>query len=213
MTAFGGGDVSNRIKGLLMRYLNTVSFVMLAIMAGTTVASAQNLYAGGNLGVNITHDGEFEGLGVDTSFDTGYALFAYVGKDFGTYRVEGELSYRSNDVDNIGGVVFAPSSLTTTALMANFLYDFNSSSSFVPYIGGGIGIGFSTFELLGVDGDATDFAAQLILGGAYAISDTLELMVDYRLFTMFTPDYDFPGGNLSQEYTNSTISVGLRTKF
>jgi len=203
----------NRTEGLQMRHLLTMCLAMLAVMAGTAAASAQGWYGGAFLGVNFTHDGEFEGLGVDTSFDTGYAVGAYIGRDMGSYRLEGELSYRENDVDNIGGVSFQPSSLSTTALMANILYDFSTTSAIVPYIGGGIGVGFSTFELLGVDGDATDFAAQLIVGGAYRLSGTLDLTVDYRLFTMFSPDYDFPGGSLSQDYTNSTISLGLRSTF
>lgn len=196
-----------------MRHFKLVLFVALAMGAGVATASAQGMYAGGNLGVNYTHDGEFAGLGVETSFDVGYAVGGYIGIDMGSYRLEVELSYRANDIDTIGGIAFPPSSITTTALMANAFYDFDSGSAFVPYVGAGAGVGFSTMELLGIEGDATAFAAQFIVGGAYAMSDTLELTVDYRLFIMGSPDYEFVGGDLSQEYTNSTVMLGLRTRF
>jgi opacity protein-like surface antigen len=196
-----------------MRYLGLVLTIAFAMVAGTAAASAQGMYAGGNLGVNLTHDGEFAGTGVDTESDIGYAILGYVGVDMGSYRLEGELSYRSNDIDNIGGLDFSPSSFTTTAIMGNALYDFDSGSAFVPYIGAGIGIGFSTMEILGIDGDVTGFAGQLIAGGAYRMSETLELTVDYRLFTMLSPDYEFAGGDIEQDYYNSTFMLGLRTRF
>jgi opacity protein-like surface antigen len=196
-----------------MRYLGLVLTIAFAMVAGTAAASAQGMYAGGNLGVNLTHDGEFAGTGIDTESDIGYAILGYVGVDMGSYRLEGELSYRSNDIDNIGGLDFSPSSFTTTAIMGNALYDFDSWSAFVPYIGAGIGIGFSTMEILGIDGDVTGFAGQLIAGGAYRMSETLELTVDYRLFTMLSPDYEFAGGDIEQDYYNSTFMLGLRTRF
>jgi opacity protein-like surface antigen len=196
-----------------MRYLGLVFTIAFAMVAGTAAASAQGMYAGGNLGVNLTHDGEFAGTGIDTESDIGYAILGYVGVDMGSYRLEGELSYRSNDIDNIGGLDFSPSSFTTTAIMGNALYDFDSWSAFVPYIGAGIGIGFSTMEILGIDGDVTGFAGQLIAGGAYRMSETLELTVDYRLFTMLSPDYEFAGGDIEQDYYNSTFMLGLRTRF
>jgi opacity protein-like surface antigen len=196
-----------------MRYLGLVFTIAFAMVAGTAAASAQGMYAGGNLGVNLAHDGEFAGTGVDTESDIGYAILGYVGVDMGSYRLEGELSYRSNDIDNIGGLDFSPSSFTTTAIMGNALYDFDSWSAFVPYIGAGIGIGFSTMEILGIDGDVTGFAGQLIAGGAYRMSETLELTVDYRLFTMLSPDYEFAGGDIEQDYYNSTFMLGLRTRF
>ncbi len=196
-----------------MRILKLTVFVFLAAMAATTTASAQGMYASVFGGVNFTHDGEFAGVGVDTAFATGYAVGGSIGYDFGDYRLEGELSYRANDIDDIGGLDFSPSSITTTALMANAFYDFDTGSPFVPYVGGGLGVGFSTMELLGIDGDVTGLAYQFIIGGGYEMSDTFELTLDYRLFSMGTPKYGFSGGDLKQEYTNSAILLGVRTRF
>ena len=186
--------------------------VSFAAIAGASVASAQGMYAAINGGVNFTHDGEIASSGVDTAFAFGYAVGGSIGYDFGDYRLEGEISYRANDVDDISGVPFT-GDITTTALMANAFYDFDSGSPFVPYVGAGLGVGFSTFELVGISGDVTALAYQFILGGAYEMSDTLDLTLDYRLFTMGTPDYEFSGGDVSQGYWNSAIMLGVRTRF
>jgi opacity protein-like surface antigen len=196
-----------------MRTLRLTILITFAAIAGASVASAQGMYASVIGGVNFTHDGEFAGVGVDSEFDTGYVVGGNVGYDFGDYRLEGEISYRANDLDNIGGFDFSPSSITTTALMANAFYDFDTGSPFVPYAGVGLGVGFSTLELLGIEGDVTAFAYQFILGGAYGMTDALELTLDYRYFSMGSPDYEFAGGDLSQEYINSSIVFGVRTRF
>ncbi len=195
-----------------MRSLKLTILVTVAVMAGATAASAQGMYAGGNLGPNFTHSGEIDNEGVDTSFKVGYAVAGFIGFYLGDFRLEGEISYRANDIDDIGGLPFT-GSITTTALMANAFYDFDSGSSFVPYVGGGLGVGFSELEILGLTGEATDLAYQFIVGGAFGMSDTLELTVDYRYFSMGTPDYELFGEEVSQEYANSTVMVGLRTRF
>lgn len=196
-----------------MRVLILTVLFSFAAMAGSTAATAQDMYAGGNLGINYTHDGEIAGSGFDTAFAVGYAIGGYVGFDMGDYRLEGEVSYRANDIDDIGGVSISSSSVTTMALMANAFYDFDSGSPIVPYVGGGLGVGFSTLELGGAEGDATALAFQLIAGGAYKMSDTLELTLDYRLFSMGTPKYVNSGVGIKQEYTNSALMFGVRTRF
>jgi opacity protein-like surface antigen len=190
--------------------------VSVAAMVGATSVSAQGMYAAVNGGVNITHDGEIDSSGVDTAFETGYAISGAIGYDFGDYRLEGEISYRANDVDAIGGAPIS-ANIATTALMANAFYDFDSGSPFVPYAGVGLGVGFSTFERSGADGDATELAYQFILGGAYEVSDSVEVTLDWRLFSMGTPigtpKYDFSGFDVSQAYWNSAIMLGVRTRF
>ena len=205
-----------------MRTLSLTILITFAVIAGASVASAQSTYVSVIGGANFTHEGEFGGFGVDSEFETGYAVGGAIGFDFGDYRLEGEVSYRTNDIDNIGGRkrMFGRAfdgNITTTAVMANALYDFDSGSSFVPYVGAGVGVGFSTLELLGGDGDVTEFAYQLILGGAYEMSSSLDLTLDYRLFSigfpLGVPKYDFFGSDMSQVYWNSAIMLGVRAKF
>lgn len=196
-----------------MRILKFTILVTVAAMAGAGAASAQGMYAGGNLGINYTHDGEIASSGFDTAFAVGYAIGGYVGFDMGDYRLEGEVSYRANDIDDIAGVPW-PGDVKTTALMANAFYDFDSGLPFVPYVGVGLGVGFSTINYGGsLDGDATAIAYQIILGGSYGMTDTLDLTLDYRFFSMGTPKYDFSGIEISQAYSNSAFMFGVRTSF
>jgi len=102
---------------------------------------------------------------VDTSFKTGFVVGGNWGVDWGTFRTELELAYRTNksssrahlrqhyEVDlysfgylyystNVDAIV--PSSLTLSAfsLMANVWYDFHDlglPGDITPYVGGGIG--------------------------------------------------------------------------
>lgn len=199
-----------------MKYLKTLLFAGLAMATGVGAVSAQDMYAGVNLGVNFTHDGDLADDGVPigtTKFDAAAAAGGYVGVDLGDFRVEGELSYRSNDVDTVDGEPEPGSSISTIALMVNALYDFDTGSVFTPYIGGGLGVGFSEFDATIVTGDTTGLAGQFIVGGSYAISGTLDLTVDYRLFTMGEPEYELGVDTVTVEYWNSTISLGLRTRF
>ncbi len=200
-----------------MRTLSLTILITFAVIAGASVASAQSTYVSVMGGANIAHDGEIDDTTVDTSFDTGYAFAGAIGFNFGDYRLEGEVSYRANDIDNIGGFDFSPSSIVTTAVMANAYYDFDSGSPLVPYAGVGLGVGFSTLELLGFEGDTTDFAYQVIFGGAYEMTDTLDLTLDYRLFSMGMPfglpKYDFSGSDIKQAYWNSVVLLGLRVGF
>ncbi len=195
-----------------MRILKLTILVTVAVMAGATSAAAQGMYAAVNGGVNFTHDGKFMSSGVDSAFEAGYAAGVSIGFDFGDYRVEGEVSYRSNDAEKVGGTSVS-ANISTTALMVNAFYDFDAGSPFVPYAGAGLGAGFSTFEMPGTDGDTTSFAYQFIFGAAYEMSDAVELTLDYRLFSMGTPNYEFSGIEQSQAYWNSAIMLGVRTGF
>jgi opacity protein-like surface antigen len=71
----------------------------------------------------------------------------------------------------------------TWALMANAWFDLGNSSTFTPYIGGGIGYAISKFDggavYSGVDGN---FAWQLGAGVNLAVSDSTALGLGYRYF-------------------------------
>jgi len=62
------------------------------------------------------------------SFDTGWAVLATVGYGFWSHwRVEAEVGYRANNVDNVatpfGSIVGTDGDLNELTLMANILYD------------------------------------------------------------------------------------------
>ena len=187
-----------------------IGAVALSGLAGA--AQAQGWYAGGYGAMSYTHDGYANGTDLMT-YDIGYGLGGFVGYAMANgFRVEGELAYRSNDIESIAGTAVGMN-MSNVALMANVLYDFNMQSSVKPHVGGGLGIATGTVDDAGVEYDSTVVAGQFILGVDYAMAPDLALVADYRLF--FTEDMGFGAGvGLGGvEYTNSAVSVGLRKKF
>ena len=195
-----------------MRKCLTLSLVAItAIFAATSGASAQSFYFGVQGGLNFTHDGEFDNSGFDIGFDTGYAIGAFFGYDMGNqFRLEGELTYRANDMDNLAGVPIV-GEMKSTAFMANAYYDFATGGSWTPYVGGGLGAASVNF-VSAVDVSETVLAYQFIGGVGYNITPSIVLAFDYRYFGVDTPSF---GGAVpfEQEYSNSTLMFGVRSSF
>lgn len=184
--------------------------ITLSCLAGTV--QAQNWYAGGYGAMNYTHDGTANGTD-RMNYDLGFGFGGMVGYAMPNgLRFEGELAYRSNDIDSIGGVAVG-ADITSWALMGNVLYDFNISSSVKPHVGAGLGFAPTEIEFGGVGYSDTAVAGQLIAGIDYNMAPGMALVLDYRLF--FTEDLGLGAGiGLGGvEYTNSTFSAGLRKSF
>lgn len=212
-----------------MRVSNLLPAAAAALIASSTAASAQataTTYFGGHAGLNLTVDSDITEpvvfYGDTASFDTGFALGGFVGYDTGTgVRVEGELTYRSNDLDGFSllpGVPF-DGGIDSLSLMGNVFYDFNTGSAWSPYVGGGLGVALMTADITSVgidviDDDDTVFAYQLGAGVGYALSPTVSITADYRFFATGNPEFaDFAADNIEFEYMNHSILVGARTTF
>jgi len=111
-------------------------------------------------------------VGWTTEFDPGFFISGAAGADMGAFRLEGELSWRRNDVDTHAGVTAAgidlsgedagvliagsgnigatvadvvaagEGSVSELGLFANGYYDFKNSSLLTPYVGVGVGVAF-----------------------------------------------------------------------
>src|SRR4029077_456713 len=74
--------------------------------------------------------------------------------------------------------------ISQVSAMANFLYDFNATGTFVPYIGAGAGVGFVDSDMnLG----STVFAFQGILGAGYNFSPNLRFNLEGRYYGTTNP--------------------------
>ncbi|MGZ3298105.1 MAG: OmpA family protein, partial [Asticcacaulis sp.] len=118
--------------------------------------------------------------------------------------------------------------INQTSLMFNLIRDFASDYRFHPYVGIGAGmdsISGSVNGALSRSGQAISLktskvvpAVQGMFGFAYALSPKLSLDVGYRLMAVSKSSYNstlaagaFPApGNFKGDFTNQTISVGLR---
>lgn len=193
------------------------------LFAGNSVASAQSIYYGAHGGLNINHSADLElsGTTFDIDLDPGFAIGGFVGYEFGSgLRAEGELAYRLNDVETFTGIS-GSGDVSSFAFMANAFYDFDFGSSFVPYVGGGIGaarLSFSDAGVVGiplVDGDDVVFAYQLGAGIGFQVSPRLTVTADYRYFATADGEFSATAGGtvFDGEYSNSTILIGVRTTF
>jgi outer membrane protein OmpA-like peptidoglycan-associated protein len=123
-------------------------------------------------------------LGQGVSPVTGWAAGGKIGYDFIGPRIEVEALYRENLNNNFFGSRAITGRIAQTSFMANFLYDFNATGSFVPYIGAGAGVGLVDSDL---QMNSVTFAYQGILGVGYNATPNLRFNLDGRYFGTTNP--------------------------
>ena len=155
-------------------------------------------------------------------FENGYNVGGFVGWDLGMFRLEGEVSYRQNDLDSIrsGGVnaTGVGGDASTLAFMMNAYYDINLGGPLTPYIGAGIGIArySADFRATGIriDDEDTKLAYQGIVGLSYQLTDSLALSADYRYFATQEPHLrTATGAAFETENVTHNVTVGLTLRF
>jgi opacity protein-like surface antigen len=204
-----------------------------------TPVAASGWYFSGFGGANWMENTSFDvdlGAGVaaiTNKYDTGFVVGGAFGYDFGQamgplgMRLEGELSYRDNDVDThvLGGVDLAGSAGSTSALagMANVLFDFNTGGPFSFYGGGGVGVANVEFDSHSAGGttvlndDDTVFAWQAIAGVGFEVSPGWVLDVQYRYFNAsdvsLTSTPVAGSVSSSTDYESHAVVAGIRWSF
>lgn len=190
----------------------------LAALAVATPAAFATEGAYGRVDLGYTFEGELESDAVtaigDQDLDEDVIGAAGLGYAFGNgFRLEGELSFRDNDIDVVGFPGYE-GDISATSLMANLYYDFNKGGSIQPYLG--IGAGVSDIEGGITDGvtpyDIKDEVAayQGLAGVAFGLSEQLTLDIGYRYFT--APDVG-ASADTEVDYTTQSATVGLRWQF
>ena len=79
-----------------------VAIIAFGFCFATAKADAQ-YYLEGNIGVSILMDSDIDSDGIpfEGRFDEGYVVKGALGYSFGKYRLEGEISYRDNEFDDL----------------------------------------------------------------------------------------------------------------
>lgn len=198
-------------------------------------------YFSGFGGANWVNSTDFDitapvAANVVNSYDTGFLAGGAIGYDLGSVsgpfgiRLEGEFSYRSNDVDshNVGGgggnaLGAALGETNVIAGMANVLFDLDTGSPFEFYGGGGIGVANVDFDGHGVDAvgvgvvmndDDTVFAWQLIAGVGFEIMPNMIFDVQYRYFRADDVSLTaVSGASSSTDYESNAVVAGIRWSF
>ncbi|WDI32422.1 OmpA family protein [Hyphococcus flavus] len=234
-----------------------IKTTLLAAAAMTAIAPAANAYEGlyGAIGAGLNymgHENDVSNDGVSTTpgpfvfdssaeHDNGIGVYTALGYDWGNnFRTELEYSYRSNDIDHINsdGAGFSgwpngsiTGDLSTHAILANLIYDFSNSSSFTPYIGAGIGVGFVDPDITGTvnpgaptsplsiayGGSEASLAYQGIAGVAIGLAEGLMLDLSYRYFDTLKSEHagTLNGAPANFDVANQSHSAfaGLRWNF
>ena len=147
--------------------------------------------AGGGLHLQNDVDGStVSNASYSIEFDPGFVGQAALGTNLGQdFRVEAEAAYRTADYDQAtaGGTTVTPTNdLKMATGMVNLLYDVQLGSSFVPYVGAGLGLAqLSSSDttiggLLAKGKDSTEAAYQAMVGVTYQYDQSWNLGLDAR---------------------------------
>ncbi|OQX17098.1 MAG: hypothetical protein BWK76_10630 [Desulfobulbaceae bacterium A2] len=189
--------------------------------SGTCVAQ---VYLSGNMGMVAGSDSEINDpnlapMGLthaEVSSENGYGVSLAFGSDFAPVRIEGEISYRKNDLDTFSGrtsntsVTFpVDGHIEALSLLGNCILDIHASRAFVPFLGFGLGAARLDVQRGDVSADDIVPAYQMMLGAALKISESTSLELSYRYFATADPDFN----NSEMEYASHNIMAGVRTHF
>jgi outer membrane protein OmpA-like peptidoglycan-associated protein len=217
------------------------SALAVSMAAGSAQAST-GWYVGLSGGANWVEDVEINGVpgtaypyagAIDErfEFDTGWIVTGQVGYKWASnWRMEFELGYRSNDGD-----IFqltpptgdqGDNEITQFTQMLNVLYDFPLTEKITLSVGAGIGgnlvsyedgnLGLGSFYTNPPNGLSYDddyvLAGQLIAQLGYAVTNRLDLYVDYRYLVADEPEFvsSAPVNGFSMEDDKHAVMIGLR---
>ena len=219
--------------------MRSLIIAALCFLVFSTSADAQ-WYVSGNIGTSILQDsdvsaadstGSFSG---DFSTDVGVAVMGAVGYALNNLRIEGEISYRHNGLDELtintavgGGLVFVgvatgpiEGDMTALGFMANAFYDFDTGTNWVPHLGGGIGLAQLGLDVESIGGvstsfDDTDtvFAYQLGAGIGYRLGNGARVDLSYRFMGTSDAEFSDSGATVDAEYQSHSIMAGMLYKF
>ena len=166
-------------------------------------------------GVALGKRSGLTGADAEISHKRGWAAGGLAGYDFGTFRLQADVIFRRNvfDKTTVSGVEGdASGRVSSLAPMVSALYDIPTGTSFVPYIGAGVGASRTTVRSDGAKEGKWGVAYQGIAGLRYDMSRNLALGVEYRYFA--TPERDFNENNIKNYgYHNHSAFIALTYKF
>lgn len=203
-------DSASALRRSAVLAVAAVGFLELPAQAQTTPGS----YVLGGAGLSLLEDARDRGAANTThEFDPGWTGLGAVGYAFANgLRLEGELGYRRNGVDN------GPGNASAWSLMGNALYDFNTGTRFTPYVGVGVGGARLNFNNVATGGTTVDdgdtvVAYQGLAGVGYQVTTNLSVDLGYRYFTTEKPRFSSSAGTVESDYDDHAVVLGLRYQF
>lgn len=183
-------------------------------------------YVSGHVGYTIVED-EDMGLLDDVHFDNFVGFGAACGLDFAhTYahlRLEGEVSYRQNDIDDarfLGSRQNGDGDVSSIAGMANFYYDIENPTFVKPYLmagWGGTWVSINDVKVSGVkvvDDDQLLFAYQWGAGLGINVSRSVSIDLGYSYLRTSRDTFkDELNDKFKYRYEVHNVLLGVRYRF
>jgi OmpA-OmpF porin, OOP family len=164
---------------------------------------------------------------------TGYNVAGAIGYDFGMFRSEFELGYQRAGISNVNNIANLPfiganginndprGNTTALSFMLNGLFDIGGGDSWGAHVGGGVGIAqikaknYATGTRVPFVSDSdTGFAWQLLAGIRKAISDNVDLTVDYKYFNESNVNLIAANGaTLDSKFRSHSLMAGFAYNF
>lgn len=200
-----------------------------AQMYSSVYASGSGLYQpyiAVQAGISVLPDSDFAYTSIRTqeaSFDTGYGMSIKFGTQVDQLRIEAQVQYAENDLDEVvanGTNNNASGELAVTALTANAVWVMAPREDFHPYVGAGVGVAdlsINNAQLpnsVFIDDSDTVFAYQFIAGVELAMSPQVAVYAGYHYLATSDPEFETADGDtLRTEYSAHRIAAGLRYSF
>jgi opacity protein-like surface antigen len=161
--------------------------------------------------------------------ETGYAIsFAFGRRHNHRLRSEIELALRANETSfesdlpamgDIFEIALDPNGedkIRAYSIMKNFIYGFQNTSRFTPYLG--VGLGWSYIDLeatsVGIDDGSGAFSYQAIGGVATTVNSVADFIVEYRFLGTTDVDLDgFAGSGGSINYQTHNLFLGVKFEY
>lgn len=196
-------------------------FILTAAVAAQ--AQSSRIYFAGYLGLSMPSNSAFSDSASATTGDIEYKNATSFGGAMGlrlypSWRVEGEVSYRKNDIDRMDfagglGSFKAGGDIGSWLFMLNAYYDIDLEWDYLqPYLSAGVGMARHSAAVDDLSGLATDveesswnMAWQLGGGLKYRVNDALAFTGGYRYLGTSDPEF----GDYETDYSGHEIRLGL----
>jgi opacity protein-like surface antigen len=176
-------------------------------------------YLRGDVGYNITkspYDVTFNGVDSSSTPINGSIGAGYHFTDY--FRGELNVGFLSNDkYDWTDGTDLIRAESNIWSGMANAYADLGTIAGFTPYVGGGVGLLYSSRRIddtfLGISDRETQYALAYSLGAgvAYKVAQNTSIDVGYQYLSAPSLEYfDIPSGEMRKGVDYHQVKVGLR---
>lgn len=169
---------------------------------------------------------------LEEHYDPGMGGWLAIGRDLGSFRLEGEVGYTRDTADRYtaivppSGEILGDIETQTVRAMVNAYVDL-PVGGLEPYVGVGAGYGWSDLQVIApravfpteqarrlIDDSDRGFAYQLMAGVAFPASERLRITVGYRWFDEGEFEgVDGRGQSITRERGQHNVDFGIRWSF